>query len=61
MTAKQYKKLNNSEKAHLAECFDGSPSKVTLARIAKAVNYQAANNCTCYDYNRIARKLGVTA
>jgi len=61
MTTKQYKKLNKIEKAHLAECFDGSPSKVTLARLAETLKFQATNNCTCYDCNRIARKLGVAA
>jgi len=61
MTTKQYKKLNKSEKAHLAECFNGAASKVTLSRLADTLKFQAANNCTCYDCNRIARKLGVAA
>lgn len=60
VNTKQYRKLNKKEKSHLAECFDGSPSKVTLSRIKDTLQFQEANKCVCFDCNHIALKLGLS-
>jgi hypothetical protein len=54
-----YKRLSKKQLKHVADCYDGPPSKITIARIKSCLEYQNTTKCICYDCRDIARTLNI--
>ncbi len=54
-----YNRLTKKQRQHVAECFDGPASRITIKRVQAVVDFQKENHITCHECNDIARTLGV--
>lgn len=54
-----YQKLSKAQMKHIADCFNGPPSRITIQRIKDVLDHQQAHNDVCHDCNSIARTLGI--
>ena len=54
-----YQRLSKKQLRHIAECFNGPPSRITIERISIVIRYQYTSNLVCFECNDIARTLGI--